>query len=80
MDIPNRTPQGQTVQENSEVLGSDTAPTYAPTGPKLEMQLVEGKAGSVEKLGAVQTDHTDLHTGPAPLYEGPGKKTDGQTN
>jgi hypothetical protein len=67
MDVK-RTPQGQVVQENSEPLGSDLAPVNSEVGEGLRIGIVEGKSGSVTKLGMTQTDHTDEKAGPTPLY------------
>jgi hypothetical protein len=70
MDIPKRTPQGQVVQENSPVLGSDSAPVNEEVGNALRMQIVDGKDGSITKIALPQTDYTDAHAGAAPPYEG----------
>lgn len=68
MDIPRRSAQGQVVQENSEPLGSDEAPVNEVAGNALDIQIVQGKNGSVTSIALPQTDHTDVHDGPAPEY------------
>jgi hypothetical protein len=80
MDLSPRSPQGQVNQDNSAPLSADTNPTLEVTGPALKMTIVEGKKGSVTKIGMVQTDYSDSHSGPAPSYEGPGNIEDGKTN
>ena len=71
MELPKRSLQGQVAQENSESLTSDKNPAMTPTGPALKFGLVDGKQGSVKKLGMAQTDYTDAHAGASPPLNGP---------
>ncbi len=66
MDVK-RTPQGQTVQENSKVLSTDKNPALTETGEALRLGFVDGKSGTVTKVGMAQTDWTTDKGGPAPL-------------
>jgi hypothetical protein len=67
MELPKKTPQGQSVQENSQTLSSDQNSPLSETGPVLKFGLVNGKQGEVRKLGMAQTDWTNDKGGPAPL-------------
>jgi len=67
MDIPKRLPDGQAIQENMEPQGVEIAPTNAPAGPTLGMQVIDGKSGTSESIGLPQTEWTDEPGGPAPV-------------
>lgn len=69
MAIPERSAQGQTIQQGSTPLGSDTAPVLQDAGNALKMTLVAGKDGSVTKIAMAQTDYTDVHAGHAPPFD-----------
>lgn len=69
MDDPKRTPAGQVMQQDIEPQAQDMNPAGTSQGDGLPgIQMVEGKSGTVTKLSSVQTDHTDMHSGPAPEY------------
>lgn len=66
MDTPKRIPDGQVDQQGMEVQGVESSPTQAPGGKPLQMQMVDGKAGTSESIGLPQTDFSDHAGGPAP--------------
>lgn len=69
MDKKKTTPGGQVMQDNIEPQDQDMNPAGTGQGAgKLGMETIDGKAGSVTKLDMVQTDATDIHSGPAPEY------------